>query len=251
MPKKNSLLIIIATAVLIINNPTLSYAESNESSDSCEQGETASGEVVNVLGEGKKLYVKPDKNSKLLSNTIDYSTTVRLLCKKDNFIKIRIVEPDWLTSVIGWTEDKNLELPGTPKKDKKLTIAEAPYYHPYQYVGMSVAQASEITGGTPNRVDNIIIDSEDIHMLLEVNDGIISFVSVDLNQTAPCNLNQEFDSKPLLEALGINPDSLEFVRKKTHYHTYYDHKNKLKVSVSCPFDRGPLSVGFSSKYYGN
>jgi hypothetical protein len=166
-------------------------------------------------------------------------------------MKIKIVEPDWLAHVIGWTDTKNLELPGTPKKDKKLTTVKSPYHHPYQYVGMSVSQASELTGGTPNKVDNIIIDSEDTHMLLEVNDESISFVSIDLKQTAPCSLTQEFDSKPMLEALGINPDDLEFARKKTHYHTYYDHKKKLKVSVSCPFDRGAFSVGFSSKYYGN
>lgn len=256
----SSFILVISLTAIYSNTAS---AESNTLPTSCEQGSAANGEIVNVTGEGHQLYKTPQKNADLIINekateilketqyhSIDYSTKVQVLCQKDDFIKIKIVEPDWLTHVIGWTEKKNLELPNNkPKKDKNLSVVEAPYYHPYQYVAMSVSQASKITGGTPNKVDNIIIDSEDTHMLLEANDDSISFVSVDLNQTAPCSLTKEFDSKPILEALGINPADLEFARKKTHYHTYYDHKNKLKVSVSCPFDRGPLSVGFSKKYY--
>lgn len=42
----------------------------------------------------------------------------------------------------------------------------------------------------------------------------------------------------------------ELVRRETHCHTYYDHRKKLKINVSCLYDGGPLSVGFSTKYYG-
>jgi hypothetical protein len=87
-------------------------------------------------------------------------------------------------------------------------------------------------------------------MLLEANENVISYVDVGLKQTAPCSLTRAFDSEPVLGALGISPAELDFVRKQTHFHTYYDHKRKLKVSVSCQYNGGPLSVGFSSKYYG-
>jgi hypothetical protein len=65
-----------------IQESTVNNVEEAKGSVSCEQGEVASGEVVNVLGEENKLYIKPDKISKLLGNTIDYSTTVRLFVQK-------------------------------------------------------------------------------------------------------------------------------------------------------------------------
>ncbi|MRR07769.1 MAG: hypothetical protein EG828_12715 [Deltaproteobacteria bacterium] len=115
---------------------------------------------------------------------------------------------------------------------------------------MSVQEAARAVDGTPNGVGNIILDTEDCHMLLEAEGNFISYVEVDLKRTAPHNQNQEFDSVPLLGVLSINPAELELARKQTHYHTYYDHRKKLKISVSCSYDGGPLTVAFSSKYYG-
>lgn len=87
-------------------------------------------------------------------------------------------------------------------------------------------------------------------MCLEAEGNFISCVDVELKRTAPHWQDQDFDSEVVLGALSINPAELELVRKQTHFHTYYDHKKRLKVSVSCPYDGAPLSVGFSSKYYG-
>jgi hypothetical protein len=87
-------------------------------------------------------------------------------------------------------------------------------------------------------------------MCLEAEGNFISYVELDLKNTAPHFQNQEFDSEPILGALSIGLSELEFARKKTHYHTYYDHRRKLKISVSCLYDGAPLSVSFSSKYYG-
>lgn len=87
-------------------------------------------------------------------------------------------------------------------------------------------------------------------MLLEAEGNFISFVEVELKKTSPCSQSVSFDPEPILGALSINPSELEFVRKQTHVHVYYDHKRKLKVSVSCEYDGAPLSVSFSSKYYG-
>ncbi|EAP1628464.1 toll/interleukin-1 receptor domain-containing protein, partial [Salmonella enterica] len=62
--------------------------------------------------------------------------------------------------------------------------------------------------------------------------------------------NQEFDSEIFLGALSIGLSELELVGKKTHSHTYYDHRRKLKINVICLYDEAPITVSFSSKYYG-
>lgn len=131
-----------------------------------------------------------------------------------------------------------------------LSPLNAPFKHPFQYVGMPITKAAKATGGIPNKVGNIIIDSERAKMLLEANGNSVSYVAVELQQTAPCSLTRAFDSNTVLNLLSINPAELEKVREQTHFHTYYDHKRKLKVSISCEYDGAPLSAGFSSKYYG-
>jgi hypothetical protein len=131
-----------------------------------------------------------------------------------------------------------------------LPMLHKPFHRPFQYIGMSIASASESVGQAPNKVGNIIVENDDCLMLLEAEGNFINYIYVDLKRTEPHFLTQEFDSEPLLGALSINPSELELVRKQTHYHTYYDHRKKLKISVSCSGDGMPLSVGFSAKYYG-
>jgi hypothetical protein len=131
-----------------------------------------------------------------------------------------------------------------------LPMLHKPFHRPFQYIGMSIASASESVGQAPNKVGNIIVENDDCSMLLEAEGNFINYVDVDLKGTEPHFLTQEFDSEPLLGALSINPSELELVRKQTHYHTYYDHRKKLKISVYCSDDGMPLSVGFSAKYYG-
>lgn len=131
-----------------------------------------------------------------------------------------------------------------------LRTLPSPFHRPFQYMGLTIADAARAAGGQPNEVGNIIIDTNECHMLLEAEGNFIKYIDVELKQTAPHYLNQEFDSEAILGALSISPSELELIRKQTHYHTYYDHKKKLKVGVSCAYDGAPLSVGFSSKHYG-
>lgn len=133
---------------------------------------------------------------------------------------------------------------------KALPTLTRPFHRPFQYMGMTIQDAARATGGIPNDVGNIILDTDECHMCLEAEGNFISYVDIELKKTAPHRQDQEFDSEVVLGALSINPSELELVRKKTHFHTYYDHKKRLKVSVSCLYDGAPLSVGFSSKYYG-
>lgn len=150
----------------------------------------------------------------------------------------------------GTVIEKTLATASDKAADAGLYHLKVPFRRPFQYVGMSVADAEKLTGGKPNSARNIVIDSDRAHMVLESEGNFISFVYIELKQTAPCSLTRAFESEAILGALSINPSELDFVRKETHSHTYYDHKRKLKVSVSCQYDGGPLSAGFSSKYYG-
>ncbi len=131
-----------------------------------------------------------------------------------------------------------------------LLILSKPFHRPFQYMGMSIQDAAHAVNVAPNAVGNIIIDIEECHMLLEAEGNFINYFDIELKRTAPHDQNQEFDSEPILGALSINPAELELIRKKTHFHTYYDHRKKLKISISCLYDGGSISVGFSSKYYG-
>jgi hypothetical protein len=165
-----------------------------------------------------------------------------------------------LVNSIGVVFNKNAYAPPTNAKNlgqaldkawnKALPMLTRPFHRPFQYMGMAIQDAARLTGGAPNDVGNIILDTEECRMLLEAEGNFISYVDVELKRTAPHRQDQEFDSEMVLGALSINPSELELVRRKTHFHTYYDHKKRLKVSVSCLYDGAPLSVGFSGKYYG-
>ena len=130
-----------------------------------------------------------------------------------------------------------------------LHVLRTPFHRPFQYIGMPIADAARSAGGKPNEVGNIIVDSEQAHMLLEAEGNFINYVDVELKKTAPWSQKRPFDSEAILAVFSINPSELEPSRKQTHFHTYYDHNRKLKISVSCQDEGAPLSVGFSSKYY--
>jgi hypothetical protein len=131
-----------------------------------------------------------------------------------------------------------------------LSMFRAPFHRPLQYLGMTIKDVVEVVKEKPNKVGNIIIDTEDAQMLLEAEGNFIAYVDIKLKKTAPWNQNQPFDSVAILGVFSINPSELELARKQTSFHTYYDHKRRIKISISCQYDGEPISIGFSSKYYG-
>tara|TARA_B100002019_G_C21264961_1_gene598880 strand:+ start:2167 stop:3042 length:876 start_codon:yes stop_codon:yes gene_type:complete len=131
-----------------------------------------------------------------------------------------------------------------------LPMLSRPFHRPFQYMGMNVKEVFEAVGGQLNKAGNIVVENDECQMFLEREGSFISFIEVDLKKTAPFNQDQEFDPEPILGSLSINPSELDLRRSKTHCHTYYDHKKKLKINVMCVYDGGPISVAFSSKYYG-
>lgn len=131
-----------------------------------------------------------------------------------------------------------------------LPLMSSPFHRPFQYMGMSVENAEKAVDAQANDVGNIIVENLECKMLLEAEGNFINYVDVELKRTAPHNQSTEFDSESILGALSIGLSELELVGKQTHYHTYYDHRKRLKIGVSCQYDGAPISVGFSSKYYG-
>lgn len=95
-----------------------------ENSFNCEIGQKARGDVVDVLGKNNTLYAIPkdkstaivnEKATKALGETyyqlIDSTTKVQVQCTYEDWVKVRITEPDYLDSVVGWTSAKNLAMP--------------------------------------------------------------------------------------------------------------------------------------------
>ncbi|MCS6124498.1 toll/interleukin-1 receptor domain-containing protein [Shewanella baltica] len=130
-----------------------------------------------------------------------------------------------------------------------LPIMSAPFHRPYQYLGMTIPDVEKVVGVKANEARNIIVESEHCKMVLWGEGNFVSFVEVDLLKTAPHSQSAEFNSEALLGALSIGVHELELVRKKTDFHTYYDHKKRMKVTASCLYDGAPLSVSFGTKYY--
>lgn len=153
------------------------------------------------------------------------------------------------SALIGKSNASNLCQAIDKASSQLLFVYSRPFHRPFQYIGMTISDAAKEVGGTPNSVGNIIIDTEECHMLLEAEGNFINYVEVDIKMTAPCNQNLKFDSEPVLGSLSINPSELDLISKEIHYHHYMDHKRKLKINVSCLGNGEALTVGFSPKYY--
>jgi hypothetical protein len=150
----------------------------------------------------------------------------------------------------GSAPGKALDAPSEKAMNAGLSPLKAPFHRPFDYVGMSVAEAAKATRGAPNQVRNIRITSDLADMFLESLGNAITYVDITLKQTAPCRQTRGFDSEPVLGALGISLSELDVARRQTHSHVYYDHQRKLQVMVMCDGDGEPLRVAFSRKYYG-
>lgn len=153
------------------------------------------------------------------------------------------------SAVLGLNQNSNLGEAIDKSGVLNLYFYQKPFHRPFQYIGMKVTDALTEVKGSINKGGNIIVESKDCSMFLETEGSFISYVEVDIKKTAPCNLNEKFDSEPVLGCLSINPSELDLVKEKTHCHVYYDHKRKLKISVQCIENGASLSVSFSAKYY--
>jgi hypothetical protein len=100
----------------------------------CEQGQPASGDIVDVKGGGHTLLTSPDANAAAVVNekasqivrttqyhSIDSSTRVQIQCEKEEWVKVQLTMPEWLTHVKGWTKRQNLLPPRAPGAFRTFT----------------------------------------------------------------------------------------------------------------------------------
>jgi len=127
----------------------------------------------------------------------------------------------------------------TAPEKHNLSNLKKPFYNPVQYLYMDVVNASILAGKEINKLGKISSEDGNANILIESTDGIVTFVEIDLKQTQPCSMKNDFDHNPILVAAGINPDELSIVQTRTDLHKFYDHKRKLKVVVACSVDGGP------------
>lgn len=133
--KKVNKSILLLVAILVIvgcsndENSSLSQNQNVDTLDgntdfNCEYGSKAEGKIVDVVGTKNILYSVPkdkstaiinEKASKALGETyyqlIDSSTKVQLQCRYEDWAKVRITEPDYLDTVVGWTLATSLAIP--------------------------------------------------------------------------------------------------------------------------------------------
>lgn len=133
---------------------------------------------------------------------------------------------------------------------KEYTAAPELYLNPHKYFGKRISDVSALLGVKPNEGGNIVVDTPHHHFLFEHNHGYVSYMDVRFLESRTFDQSRDFKSKPFLKTLAVNVESLDFARKQTHFHTYYDHKERIKLGFSCMYDGAHLSVGFSKKYYG-
>ena len=133
---------------------------------------------------------------------------------------------------------------------RALPLLNAPFHRPFQYIGLRADDVAQRVGAVANSAGNLVVENSDCRMYLEVEGAFVSYIEADLKGTRPFLTTQEIDSEAVLGAFSIGAHELELVRMKTNFHTFYDHRKKLKVSVCCYQDGMPISVSFSAKYYG-
>jgi hypothetical protein len=140
-----------------------------------------------------------------------------------------------------------------PATTPALIALPAPFKNPEEYLGMNIIDASGRAGVwfKSGAANSQYFDFEDENASLSVSatDGVVTWVYIHLKKAKPCYLKTPFDPKPFLLALGINPEKLESAMDRTHLHTFYDHKRRLKISVTCGGDGEPMDVFIGSKFY--
>ena len=125
-----------------------------------------------------------------------------------------------------------------------------PAQQPFKYLDLPVKEAASRAGVQPNQANNVVFDTARHHVFLEADGTSIGYADVEFRGTPPCSPKQPLDSVAALKELGVDASALELAIDKPDNHTYYDHQQGIKVSVTCNYEGAPLTAGFSRKQYG-
>lgn len=145
-------------------------------------------------------------------------------------------------------------LVGCGKKETVQSLELSPppkdFISPDRFLKFRLEAASDILGVEADEYGNIEIITDKYRTQYFSSDGVINYAEIYLLETTPCSQAERFDPVVVLNAAAVNPKNLEERDRMTHLATYYDHQEKLKISVTCEQDGTPIVVRFSNKYYG-
>ena len=131
----------------------------------------------------------------------------------------------------------------------QLTPPPADFISPYRFIKFRLEAASDILKTAANADGSITTNTAQYKTRYNSTDGVITYSEIYLLETAPCSQTESFDPVAILNAVAVNPKILEERDRMAHLATYYDHQEKLKISVTCEQDGAPIVVRFSNKYY--
>ena len=133
----------------------------------------------------------------------------------------------------------------------QLTPPPKDFISPDRFLKFRLEAASDILKTAATADGSITTTTSQYKTRYDSTDGVITYSEIYLLDTAPCSQTETFDPIAVLNAVAVNPKKLEEQDRMTHLVTYYDHQEKLKISVTCEQDGTPIMVRFSNKYYGH
>lgn len=146
-------------------------------------------------------------------------------------------------------------LVGCGKKETVQSLELSPppkdFISPDRFLKFRLEAASDILGVEADEYGNIEIITDKYRTQYFSSDGVINYAEIYLLETTPCSQTERFDPVVVLNAINIDMNRLDEATRMTHLATYYDHQEKLKVSVICDPEDWPIAVRFSHKYYGH
>lgn len=152
----------------------------------------------------------------------------------------------------GCGEDENKGGSESTSEYAKIKLAQAlpnKFSDIRKYYGKNAKSAAKKLDSKVNRGGNIVVDEPTAYMLLQTQAGKVQYMSLEINETSPCDVKKVFNADKLLSHAGINPNNLRLFSSATHNVVYMDDANKFKIAVTCQQNGVPLSISVSRKYY--
>lgn len=100
--------------------------------------------------------------------------------------------------------------------------------------------------------NHISISSDKYRISIEPDENNhVSFISITFLGSGPCTFGEATDVSGFLKEFSVNQADLVSSNTSTTHGSFYNHKQRLKYSVLCPYTGGDFQLGVSRKYYLN
>jgi hypothetical protein len=137
-----------------------------------------------------------------------------------------------------------------PQENAKKIVSQKNTSRPQRYIGMTIDKAAMFFNTKPNRVNNIIFDNYDYHVLLESSNNIhVTFVQVLFKKYKKCSSKKPVPSEFLYEKLDIDVKDLILLKKRNlafYFSSYLDPLHNIKTSAYCVSEGDYFVVTFQN-----